>query len=70
MNWQAVFMAMLPEHWLLGGIVALLLLEIANPRARGAFALALIATCAAAVSALWLHATGYADTPFPGHYAV
>jgi len=70
MSWQAVVTAMLPEHWLLGGIVALLLLEIANPRARGAFAFALIATGAAALSALWLHASGYANTPFPGQYAV
>jgi NADH-quinone oxidoreductase subunit N len=70
MSWQAVLMAMLPEHLLLGGIVALLALEIASVRARGAFTLALFATTAAAIAALWLHATGYTAAPFPDHYVV
>ncbi len=70
MNWQTVLTAMLPEHVLLGGIVALLALEIAGSRARGAFVLALTAGATAAMAALWLHATGYAAEPFPGHYVV
>ena len=70
MIWQTVLSAMLPEHLLLLGIVALLALEIANPRARGALALAVVATAAAGGAALWLYATRYTGTPFPGHYAV
>ncbi|HMD74872.1 MAG TPA: NADH-quinone oxidoreductase subunit N [Steroidobacteraceae bacterium] len=70
MNWHGVLTAMLPEHLLLGGIVALLLLEIADARTRGAFAFALAAVSAAAAAALWLHSSGYAAAPFPGHYAV
>ena len=70
MNWQIVLSAMLPEHLLLIGIVALLALEIENPRAAGALGLALVATIAAAAAALWLYATGYAAVPFPGHYTV
>ena len=70
MNWQTIVAAMLPEHLLLGGMVGLLALEIENARARGAFALALVATLAAAGAALWLYATGFSATPFPGHYSV
>jgi NADH-quinone oxidoreductase subunit N len=70
MSWPAILIAMLPEHLLLGGIVALLALEIANERCPGAFALALVATAAAAIAAFCLHVTGYAAAPFPGHYAV
>ena len=70
MIWQTVLAAMLPEHLLLAGIVALLVLEIAEPRSRGAVVLALSATAAAALVALWLWATGYSGAPFPGHYAV
>jgi NADH-quinone oxidoreductase subunit N len=70
MTWQTVLTAMLPEHLLLAGIIVLLVLEIRDPRARGAFALALIATLAAAGAALWLHASGYSAVPFAGHYAI
>ncbi len=70
MIWQTVLAAMLPEHLLLLGIVALLALEIDNPRARGALVLAVTATVAAAAAALWLYASRYSGTPFPGHYAV
>lgn len=69
MIWQTVLTAMLPEHLLLVGIVAVLVLEIASPRSRGAVVLAVGATVAAAAAALWLHASGFAGTPFPGHYA-
>jgi len=70
MIWQIVLAAMLPEHLLLVGIVALLALEIENPRARGAFVLALAATVAAAGAALWLHLTGYTAAPFGGQYVI
>jgi len=70
MNLGLALTAMLPEHLLLLGIVALLVLEIASPDPRGAFAVALAATVAAAGAALWLHASGFAGMPFPGHYTV
>ena len=70
MSWQSVASAMLPEHLLLAGIVALLMLEIGRPQARGAVTLALVATAAAAIAALWLYATRYSGAPFPGHYTV
>lgn len=70
MTWQTVLSAMLPEHLLLLGIVALLTLEIASPRARGALVLAVTATVAAAAAALWLYAARYNGIPFPGHYVV
>jgi NADH-quinone oxidoreductase subunit N len=70
MTWQTVLSAMLPEHLLLLGIVALLALEIENPRARGALVLAVTATVAAAAAALWLYTVRYTGIPFPGHYVV
>ena len=70
MIWQTVLVAMLPEHLLLTGIVGLLVLEIGEPRSRGAVVLALGATVAAALVALWLWSTAYSGAPFPGHYAV
>ena len=38
MSWRDVLIAMLPEHLLLAGIVALIVLEIASSRPRGALA--------------------------------
>ena len=70
MNPGLALTAMLPEHLLLCGIVALLVLEVTSPRSRGAFAVALSATVAAAGAALWLHASGFSGMPFPGHYTV
>ncbi len=70
MSWSMILTALLPEHLLLVGIVALLALEIANPRAPGAFVLAFASAAAAAVAALWLHWSGFSAVPFPGHYVV
>ena len=70
MSWQTVLTAMLPEHLLLAGIVALLLLGIGAPRSRGAAALAIGAAIASAIAALWLHASGYSGAPFAGQYAI
>jgi NADH-quinone oxidoreductase subunit N len=70
MNAQDVLLAMLPEHVLLLGILALLALEIVNARSRAAFGLALLTAVAAAGAALWLNLGGYSAEPFAGHYAV
>jgi NADH-quinone oxidoreductase subunit N len=65
-----VLIAMLPEHLLLAGIVALLVLEVALRRPRGALTLSLVAVIAAMAVALSLAVAGYADAPFPGQFAV
>lgn len=70
MSWQAIFTAMLPEHFLLAGIVVLIGLEIAPSRPRGAFAVSLLAVTAATAAAVWLSFIGYAFAPFPGQYSV
>ena len=70
MNWQAVFTAMLPEHFLLAGIVVLICVEIASSRPRGSAALSLAALTAAVVAAAWLHVSGYVAAPFAGQYSV
>jgi len=70
MSWQAIFTAMLPEHFLLAGIVVLICLEIAPSRLRGAFAVSLLAVTAATAAAVWLSFIGYASAPFPGQYSM
>ena len=70
MNWQSVFTGMLPEHLLLIGIVLLLILEIASDKPRGALGLSLVIVGGATAAAAWLHFTGYAAAPFPGHFSV
>lgn len=70
MSWQTIFAAMLPEHLLLAGIVLLLVLEIGWTRSRGALPLSLVVVGVATVAAAWLGLSGYAATPFPGHYSV
>jgi len=70
MSWQAVFTAMLPEHLLLVGIVLLLVLEIASDKPRGALGLSLVIVGGASAAAAWLHFTGYAAAPFPGHFSI
>jgi NADH-quinone oxidoreductase subunit N len=70
MIWQAIFTAMLPEHFLLAGIVVLICLEIAPSRPRGAFAVSLLAVTAATAAAVWLSFIGYASAPFPGQYSM
>ena len=70
MNWQSVLTAMLPEHLLLAGIVALLGLAIAPGKPRGALVVALAAVGAATAAALGLAFIGYDAAPFPGQYSV
>jgi NADH-quinone oxidoreductase subunit N len=70
MNAQEILTAMLPEHLLLAGIVVLLCLELVAGRARGAFAVSMLAVAAAAAAAIGLFATGYAAEAFAGQYSV
>ncbi len=70
MNWQDVFIAMLPEHLLLAGIVLLIGMEIAWTRPRGALPLALLTVAAAAAASAGLYCAGYNAAPFPGQYSV
>jgi NADH-quinone oxidoreductase subunit N len=70
MSVHEVLTAMLPEHALLAGIVALLVLEISSSRPRGAFALSLAAVIAAVAAALSLFSAAYSAAPFPGQYSV
>jgi len=69
MSWQTTFTAMLPEHILLVGIVALIGLEIAS-QARAAFLVSVCVVTAAVIAAASLAATGYAMAPFPGQFSV
>ncbi len=70
MNWQSIVSGMLPEHLLLIGIVLLLVLEIASDKPRGALGLSLVIVGGASAAAAWLHFTGYAAAPFPGHFSL
>jgi len=68
MNASAVLLAMAPEHLLLAGIVALLVLEIFSERPNAALPLAVAFVAAAAGAAAWLGFTGYVGAPFPGQF--
>jgi NADH-quinone oxidoreductase subunit N len=70
MNWGQVLQAMLPEHVLLAGLLALLGVEIAHGRPRDGFHVALFALVSAAAAALALHTQGYVAAPFGGHFSV
>ena len=70
MNIELVLTAMLPEHLLLAGIVALVVLEITALDQRAAFVLSLCASVGAVAAAAWLASTGYAGEPFPGQFSV
>jgi NADH-quinone oxidoreductase subunit N len=69
-NWQAVLTAMLPEHFLLAGIVLLICMEIISNRPRGSAALSLVVLTAAVAAAAWLHVSGYVAAPFADQYSV
>jgi len=66
MNFTAAAIAMSPEHLLLAGIVALILLDITSGRPRAALPLAIASVAAASLAAAWLGATGWTGAPFPG----
>lgn len=70
MNWNLVMVGMLPEHLLLAGIVALLVLEIAAGKPRAALWLTVATVYAAGAAALGLALQGYAAAPFPGQLSV
>jgi NADH-quinone oxidoreductase subunit N len=62
--------AMLPEHILLAGLVALIVLDL-MPRARlPGLAVALAAVGAAFAATAMLAVRGYSATPFPDHFVV
>ncbi|MEP6833941.1 MAG: NADH-quinone oxidoreductase subunit N [Gemmatimonas sp.] len=70
MNTQLTFTAMLPEHLLLLGIVLMLVLEVAGAAKRIALLVAVAVVAAAGGAALWLCATGFSGSPFPGQFSV
>ncbi len=70
MNSQLTFLAMLPEHLLLVGVVLMLGVEIAGKWSRAAVLLAVAIVAAAAGSAVWLYATGFSGAPFIGQFSV
>jgi NADH-quinone oxidoreductase subunit N len=71
MSWIDSSIAMLPEHFLLAGIVILIAVEIAAPlRKQGTLLVSLLAVSFAAAVAIWLSSTGFAFAAFAGHYSV
>ena len=70
MNWDAFLVGMLPEHFLLGGVVLLIGLAIATERGQGAWALSIAVVAAAATCAAALGLQGFQGQPFPGQLSV
>lgn len=70
MNFTAVSIAMAPEHLLLAGIVALLILDIATDESPAALPLSVMFVAAAACAAAWLGFSGWTGAPFPGQFAL
>ena len=71
MSWIDSAIAMLPEHFLLAGIVIVIAVEIAAPVSkRSALLLSLLAVTFAAAAAVWLASNGFAFAAFAGHYSV
>jgi len=70
MNWSLILTAMLPEHLLLLGMLAILGLEIRSGRPSDGFGFAVLFTAAAALAALWQYATGFTGAPFLHHFSV
>jgi len=70
MNWGTILTAMLPEHILLLGMLAVLGGEIRRGRPSDGFATAVLFVALAAAAALWLFGSGYAAEPFPKHFSV
>jgi len=67
---EGLFVAALPEHLLLVGILAILVIDLVSDRPRDPFLPALVTVLAAAGAAFWLHRIGYAGAPFPGQFSV
>lgn len=70
MNASLALTAMLPEHLLLAGMVALVLLQALGRSPRAALPLALLSVAAAALASALLAGNGLAGSPFPGHFSV
>ena len=70
MNWATIITAMLPEHILLLGMLAVLGGEIRRGRPSDGFVPAVLFVALAAAAALWLYSTGYVGEPFPKHFSV
>jgi NADH-quinone oxidoreductase subunit N len=70
MNWDVFAIGLLPEHFLLGGLVGVIVLAIATRDGRGAAALSFVAVAGAAVSAALLAWNGFSGAPFPGQLSV
>ncbi|AHE98575.1 NADH-quinone oxidoreductase subunit N [Thioalkalivibrio paradoxus] len=67
---EGLLLAALPEHLLLLGILLILVIDLVSSRPRDPFLPALVTVLAAAGAAFWLHGTGHAAAPFPGHFSV
>jgi NADH-quinone oxidoreductase subunit N len=67
---EGLLLAALPEHLLLLGILAILVIDLVSERPRDPLLPALLTVAAAAAAAFWLHATGFSGAPFPGHFSV
>lgn len=67
---EGLLLAALPEHLLLLGILAILVVDLLSSRPRDAFVPALLTLLAAGFAAFWLHGAGHTGAPFPGHFAV
>jgi NADH-quinone oxidoreductase subunit N len=70
MSADGLFLAALPEHLLLAGLLAILVSGLLSKAPRDPFPLALATVLAAGGAALWLRATGFEGAPFPGHFSV
>ena len=74
MNASTLFIALLPEHLLLLGIVGSLVLEIvgrpSRPLQRVSYGLALLSVAAATLAAAGLALAGTTAAPFPGQFSV
>jgi len=70
MNTMSVILAMLPEHALLVGLCALIVIEVAGGKGRTGLAVAVVAVAAATSAAIALWFGGYAAAPFAGHFSI
>jgi NADH-quinone oxidoreductase subunit N len=70
MNWAAFAIGLLPEHFLLAGVLLLIVHAIVSRSREGAAAIALVSVGAAALAALWLGLTGFEGEPFSGQLSV
>ncbi|MFO8002846.1 NADH-quinone oxidoreductase subunit N [Thioalkalivibrio sp.] len=70
MTAEGLFVAALPEHLLLLGILVILVIDLLSDRPREPFLPALVTVLAAAGAAFWLHRSGYIGAPFPGQFSV